>query len=245
MRKASSGGATIGSGVSADRRHGGGTLELAGSISQLSQAANISNAGSAVLISSKRANQNVGTSHRERAVLTVNAGASLTAYQIVQNSLTINGTGTTAATAGAVTLVPSGSGSTSNPTGPNNINFSSTLTSLSIANNGAPIGSGNTVYYGTLDIGNNGLVIAYGNLPDPYAAIDDMIRSGFDYGHWDGAGITSSLGRAAADSHTPLNIGLEDFTPGVGNYPAATTFIVFEGQSITTRCRPRAIDLHG
>ena len=70
-----------------------------------------------------------------------NTGASLTAYQIVQNSLTIHGTGTTAATAGTVTLVPSGTGSIGNPTGPNNINFSSTLTSLTIDNNGAAIGS--------------------------------------------------------------------------------------------------------
>jgi len=40
-----------------------------------------------------------------------------------------------------VTLSPSGSGSTSTPALPNNINFSSSLTSLSIANNGLPIGS--------------------------------------------------------------------------------------------------------
>jgi len=32
---------------------------------------------------------------------------------------------------------------------------------------------------------------------------------------------------------TPLNIGLLDFTPGVGNY-SHTTFISFEGQTITT-----------
>ena len=86
---------------------------------------------------------------------------------------------------------------------------------------------------GTLDIGNNGLVIVYGSGQDPYASIDDMIRSGFDAGNWDGTGITSSLGRAAANSHTPLNIGLADFTPGVGNFSSAT-FIVFEGQTIAT-----------
>ena len=126
-------------------------------------------------------------------------------------------------------LVPSGSGSTANPTGPNNINFSSTLTSLAIDNDGAPLGS--RVYYGTLDIGNNGLVIAYGSGADPYTSIDDMIRSGFDSAHWDGTGITSSLARAAANSHTPLNIGLADFTSGLHG---DGTFIVFEGQTITT-----------
>ena len=166
----------------------------------------------------------------------VNAGSNLTAYQLVQNSLTIHGTGTTAATAGSVTLVPSGSGLTTNPTGPNNINFSSTLASLSIDNNGAPVGSGKTVYYGTLDIGNNGLVIAYGSGPDPYAQIDDMLRSGYNGGTWTGTGITSSLAAAAVvlGSQTPaLNIGLLDFTPGAGNY-SNTTYIVFEGQTVTT-----------
>ena len=89
-----------------------------------------------------------------------------------------------------VTLLPSGSGSTTNPTDPNNINFSSTLTSLSIA------GAMNA-WTGTLDIGNNGLVIAYGSGADPYATIDNMIESGYNGGlGWHG--ITSSLARAAA-----------------------------------------------
>ena len=93
----------------------------------------------------------------------------------MQNSLTI-GSGAT------VTLAPSGSGSTTNPTGPNNINFSSTLTSLTIA--------GTTgAWTGTLDIGNNGLVIAYGTAAnDPYTMIDNMIETGFDAAHWDGTG---------------------------------------------------------
>ena len=160
---------------------------------------------------------------------TATTPGSLTAYQIVQNSLTIHGTGTTAATVGTVTLVPSGSGSTTNPTAPNNINFSSSLTSLTIDNDGGPLGS--RVYFGTLDIGNNGLVIAYGNNLDPYSLIADMIRSGFDSAHWDGTGITSSLARAAANSSTPLNIGLIDFTP---NRNGDATSIVFQGQTITT-----------
>ena len=58
-----------------------------------------------------------------------------------------------------------------------------------------------------------------------------MIRSGFDNAKWDGTGITSNLARAAANSHTPLNIGLVDFTPGLNG---DGTFIVFEGQTVTT-----------
>ena len=212
----------------------GATLELAGAASQLSNAVNVTNAGT--LLVSSTTSQTVGTviggSHASPTGATVvNGGSSLTAYQLVQNSLTIHGTGTSAATAGAVTLVPSGSGSTTNPTAPNNINFSSSLLSLSIDNNGGALMTGARVYFGTLDIGNNGLVIAYGSGADPYVNIDDMIRSGFDSAHWDGTGITSSLARAAANSHTPLNIGLLDFTPGLHG---DGTFMVFQGQTVTT-----------
>ena len=87
---------------------------------------------------------------------------------------------------------------------------------------------------GTLDIGNNGLVIAYGNpANDPYATIDNMIESGYNGGVWGGKGITSSLAAASIHATTPLNIGLLDFTPGTGNY-SNTTFMVFEGQTVTT-----------
>ena len=74
-------------------------------------------------------------------------------------------------------------------------------------------------------------MIQYGTGSDPYTTIDNMIETGFDAAHWDGKGITSSLAKAAANSHTPLNIGLLDFTPGLhGN----ATFIVFGGQTIAT-----------
>ena len=213
----------------------GATLELTGSVTQLNLSMNVANSGS--LVAAGSVNQHVasvsgGTAAAPLGSTSVSAGAGLTALQIVQNSLTIHGTGTTAAIAGSVTLVPSGGGSSTNPTGPNNTNFSSTITSLSIDNNGATLASGARVYFGTLDIGNNGLVIEYGAAAnDPYATVDDMIRAGFDSAHWDGTGITSSLARAAANSHTPLNIGLLDFTPG---QHGDGTFMVFQGQTITT-----------
>ncbi len=159
----------------------------------------------------------------------VQAGGGLTAYQIVQNSLAIHGTGITSSAAGAVALVPSGSGSISNPAAPNNTNFSSRLDSLSIDSNDAGLGS--NTYFGTLDIGNNGLVIAYGSGTDPYATIVDMIRAGYAGGHWTGTGIVSSLAKAAVNSASPLNIGLQDFVPGQNGNP---TSILFEGQTITT-----------
>ena len=102
--------------------------------------------------------------------------------------------------------------------------------SLSIDNDGSALGIRR--YYGTLDIGNNGLVVAYGSGADLYASIDDMVRSGYSGGTWNGTGITSSLARAAVIAHsTPLNIGLIDFTPG---QHGDGTFIVFEGQTVTT-----------
>ncbi len=200
------GGTTIGTGA---------TLELAGPVSALSQAMNVANSGSLVIAG---ANQTVGTVSGTGSVA-VNSG-SLTAYQIRQNALTI-GTGAT------VTLVASGSGSTTSPAQPNNINFSSSLTSLSIA------GTTNA-WTGTLDIGNNGLVVQYGSGTDPFATIVNLIHSGYANGNWTGTGITSSIARAAETLGSPtpaLNIGLVDFVPNTGTFGSS---ISFEGQTITT-----------
>ena len=74
-------------------------------------------------------------------------------------------------------------------------------------------------------------MIAYGGGADPYSTIQNMIESGYNGGIWGGTGITSSLAAANIHGTHPLNIGLVDFTPGM-NHDA--TFIVFEGQTITT-----------
>ncbi len=229
---ATSGTATIGSGVTVTVA-AGASLELAGSVSALgvtngtlTGVANIVNNSQAaggglhVAGTGQQAGTITGTGN-----MTVDSGAKLTAYQIIQNSLTISGTG-------SVTLSPSGSGSITNPTGPNNTNFSSRLNSLSLANDNSHPGAIGNVYSATLDIGNNGLVIPYGGGADPYLSIDDMIHSAYANGVWTGAGgITSSLARAAANSASPLNIGLRDFRPGQNGAP---TSIMFAGQTITT-----------
>ncbi len=150
----------------------------------------------------------------------VNAGGSLTAYEIRQNALTITGNA-------KVTLLPSGSGSNTAPAAPNNINFSSNVSSLSI-------GGTTNAWTGTLDIGNNGLVVQYGAGADPFTTITNMIKSGYANGNWTGTGITSSMARAAVllGSPTPaLNIGLVDFIPNTGTFGSS---IVFAGQTITT-----------
>ncbi len=195
----------------------GATLELAGSVSQFSQSVNIANAGT--LLDSSSANQNVGVV-TSGGNTTVNTGGSLTAYEIRQNSLTITGNA-------KVTLLPSGSGSNTTPAAPNNSNFSSNVAALSIG------GTANA-WTGTLDIGNNGLVIQYGAGSDPFTTITNMVKSGYANGNWTGTGITSSLAHAAVvlGSPTPaLNIGLIDFIPNTGTFGSS---IVFEGQTITT-----------
>ena len=214
---ATTGTPTIGGGAAVS---GSGTLELAGSVSQLNQTVNIANSSSAtagLLVSSSTA-QKVGTILGTGNVV-VNTGASLTAYQIRQNSLTITGTG-------KVTLSPSGSGSTSTPAAPNNINFSSNVNSLTL-------GGTTDAWTGTLDIGNNALVIQYGAGTDPYTTIVNMVKSAYGTGTWNGTatGITSSLAAAAANSSAPLNIGLRDFKPGQNGDP---TSLQFAGQTITT-----------
>ncbi len=220
---------TIGTGVTATVASGT-TLELAGSVSALGTPAGIptrnlvdvtnnSNVATIGGLHVTGTNQLVGAITGSGDTV-VESTASLTAYQIRQNSLTINGGGT-------VTLIPSGSGTTTSPASPNNINFSSNVASLSI---GGTIGA----WTGTLDIGNNGLVVAYGGGSDPYATIANMIHSGYANGNWTGTGITSSLARAAVllGSPTPaLNIGLIDFVPNTGTFGSS---IVFEGQTIST-----------
>ncbi len=214
---ATSGTPAIGGGAAIS---GSATLELAGSVFQLSQSVNIANTSSAtagLLVSSSTA-QKVGTILGTGNTV-VNTGASLTAYQIRQNSLTIAGTG-------KVTLSPSGSGSTSAPAAPNNINFSSNVNSLTL-------GGTTDAWTGTLDIGNNALVIPYGAGTDPYTTLVNMVKSAYGTGTWNGTatGITSSLAAAAANSAAPLNIGLRDFKPGQNGDP---TSLQFAGQTITT-----------
>ncbi len=200
----------------------GAILQLGGSTSALAASVNVANNSSApngLHVTSM--NQIVGAvSGTGKTVVGDTSAASLTAYQIRQSSLSI-GAGS------AVALVPSGSGSTTLPASPNNINFSSSVTMLSIA------GTTNA-WTGTLDIGNNGLVIQYGGGTDPYSTVVNMIKSGYANGNWTGTGITSSLARAAVvlGSPTPaLNIGLIDFVPNTGTFGSS---ISFEGQTITT-----------
>jgi autotransporter-associated beta strand protein len=69
--------------------------------------------------------------------------------------------------------------------------------SLTISNNGAPLGT--RVYTGTLDLGNNDLIIDY-SVASPAANIEDMVRNGYNGGNWQGAGITSSTAATAAAS---------------------------------------------
>ena len=58
-----------------------------------------------------------------------------------------------------------------------------------IANDGGPMYS--RVYNGTLDLGNNDLIVDYTGA-SPFADVQDMVRSGFNFGDWLGKGITSS-----------------------------------------------------
>ncbi len=229
--KATSGASTVGAGITATVASGA-TLQLAGSVSALSQPTNVGvNAANVVNNSTASAggllvtgtNQQVGRITGTGNVV-VATNASLTATQIRQNSLTIDN-------GGAVTLLPSGVGAVNNPSGVNNLDYSGSLTSLSIANNNSHPGALGNTYFGTLDIGNSGLVIAYGGNADPFVQIEDMVRSGYNNGVWTGTGIISSLARASVTTSKPLNIGLIDFVP---NGPGFGSSILFEGQVVTT-----------
>jgi hypothetical protein len=125
------------------------------------------------------------------------------------NQATITQTGGTA-NLGAV----SGSGTTSIG---NSSGTTATMTVSSIAQNSVTINptgtlivspnstSPNTVNTltvltgGTLDIGNNHLLVNYGASPSPKSSIIKALAAGFNSGHWNGPGIGSST--AAANNH--------------------------------------------
>jgi len=68
------------------------------------------------------------------------------------------------------------------------------MTSLSIFNNG------------TIDIGNNAILLSYGSGPDPIASIAAWIIAGYAGGAWNGQGIMST----AAQSNSSYGIGYAD-----------------------------------
>ena len=89
------------------------------------------------------------------------------------------------------------------------------LNSISIANNGGPLGS--RVYFGTVNLANNDLIVESSTeaaaLSD-YANVTDMVRSGYDAPNddWTGTGITSSIAAADAAGNGTTSLGF----PGSG-----------------------------
>ena len=81
--------------------------------------------------------------------------------------------------------------------------FVSRPSALTIANNGAALGS--RTYSGQLDLGNNDLILDYDGA-SPLADIQDMIRAGYNGGDWLGNGITSST----ANANRNFAIGVAD-----------------------------------
>jgi hypothetical protein len=65
---------------------------------------------------------------------------------------------------------------------------------------------------GTLDVGNNELIINYGNNADPKTTILSYLRSGYNGGSWTGPGIDSS---AAALSKGAYGVGFADGADGI------------------------------
>ncbi len=89
----------------------------------------------------------------------------------------------------------------------NNLNF---LLGISIANNGAPLGS--RIYSGTFNVTNSDLVLVATDETTAlsnYANVADMLRSGFDGGDWLGKGITSSVAALDhSDGYNNIAIGV-------------------------------------
>jgi hypothetical protein len=106
----------------------------------------------------------------------------------------------------------------------------SVFSSISIANDGAPLGT--RTYFSTLNLSNNDLIVtatteaaALSN----FANVTDMVRSGYDHGDWLGTGITSSIAaadHAAGYESTAIGVILND--DGTGS----PIYTVWDGKTV-------------
>jgi hypothetical protein len=87
------------------------------------------------------------------------------------------------------------------------------------------------VYNGTLDLGNNDLIVDYALGASPRAVFEDMVRSGFNFGDWLGKGITSSTA-ANPLSNGNFALGVAENGQLVNPFGNGTTGPLFDGQSI-------------
>jgi hypothetical protein len=104
----------------------------------------------------------------------------------------------------------------------------SVVNSIGISNNGAP--PPDTVYFGTIDLKNNDLIVHPAVQDEAHAfatfkSVYDMVRSGADQGAYDAAGITSSTVETdagttgATNAKGGLAIGVILNDDGAGNNP--------------------------
>jgi fibronectin-binding autotransporter adhesin len=133
------------------------------------------------------------------------------------DTLTLSGvnqySGGTTVDAGQLLIEPTGASGSALPAGSLTINGGSVKLADDVTAGSAP-GSSNVNLTslsiapgGTLDIGNNHIIIDYGSGPDPISSIESLIASGYALGTWTGPGITSS--DAAANSQS-YGIGYAD-----------------------------------
>jgi hypothetical protein len=89
-------------------------------------------------------------------------------------------------------------------------NTTSVFNDINISNDGGPYGS--RVYFGTLDLVNNDLIVkpaiaTESNALAMLAKITDQVRSGYNFGSWTGTGITSRSALADAEGIGTTSLG--------------------------------------
>jgi len=116
---------------------------------------------------------------------------------------------------------------------------SSDVNSLSISNDASA--PPNTLYFGTLDMKNNDLIVQKANRADAlaaYASVTDMTRSGYNGGDWLGTGVTSStaafdVSNGQSPGLTAIGVILNDAGDAVNPDGSGTPiYSTFDGRSV-------------
>jgi autotransporter-associated beta strand protein len=226
--------------LSGNNTYGGGTTLRNGTLKIITDS-NLGAAGTSVTFAGAGTEAAtlllVGTSTLNRPIVFNQASTATATLVFDSSNITvgpISGSSTFNKTDSGITSTPSvringlniGAGTVS-ITGARSPSSTSVINTLTIA--------GSTgAWTSTLDLGSNDLVVDY-TATDPFATIQDQIKSGLSGGSWTGKGITSSAAAAAVGGGHPTALGYAEASALLG--PSGGTFdgLTVDGTAVLVR----------